>query len=74
MIKMTAIFKIYISEINKFLFVKSDIFKFKISERINSLSVHVHMKPVYCTVQLFMKPVYSTDVHTDYTWVEPKQL
>ena len=26
------------------------------------------------TVQLFMKPVYSTDVHTDYTWVEPKQL
>ena len=26
------------------------------------------------TVQMFMKLVYSTDVHTDYTWVEPKQL
>ena len=26
------------------------------------------------TVHMFMKPVYSTDVHTDYTWVEPKIL
>ena len=26
------------------------------------------------TVHMFMKPVYSTDVHTDYTWVEPKLL
>ena len=23
------------------------------------------------TVHMFMKPVYSTDVHTDYIWVEP---
>ena len=46
----------------------------KSTERIKSLSVLVHIKPVYCTVQLFIKPVYGTDVHTDYTWVEPKQL
>ena len=26
------------------------------------------------SVQLFMKPVFSTDVHTDYIGVEPKQL
>ncbi len=26
------------------------------------------------TVQMYMKPVYSTDVHTDYSWVEPKRI
>ena len=51
--------------------ILSEILKFWISKIIKSLYVPVHTKPV--SVQMLMKPVYITDVLTDYTRVEPKQ-